>query len=69
LKRADRPLEEVFKLDQADYVKGTLARLIDKDDQPKWRPAAIEKAGDLDLELKKYLWYPTLKILKNLLCF
>ena len=55
-----RPLEEVFEADlkaarfvlgHPDYVEGVRARVIDKDDNPRWQPESLEEVGDLDLEL------------------
>jgi enoyl-CoA hydratase/carnithine racemase len=55
-----RPLEEVFQteltaarfiLNHPDYVEGVRARLVDKDDNPRWQPDKIEAVGDLDLKL------------------
>ena len=55
-----RPLEEVFQADlnaarfifaHPDFVEGVRARLIDKDDKPRWRPPTIEEVGQLDLNL------------------
>jgi enoyl-CoA hydratase len=55
-----RPLEEVFEADlkaarfvlaHPDYVEGVRARVIDKDNNPRWQPESIEEVGDLDLEL------------------
>jgi enoyl-CoA hydratase/carnithine racemase len=55
-----RPLEEVFEADIAaarfilnhpDYVEGVRARLVDKDDNPRWQPETMEAVGDLDLRL------------------
>ncbi len=55
-----RSLEEVFQaelaaarfiLNHPDYVEGVRARLIDKDDNPRWQPGEIEAVGDLDLKL------------------
>ncbi|NIQ88358.1 MAG: enoyl-CoA hydratase/isomerase family protein [Deltaproteobacteria bacterium] len=55
-----RQLEEVFQADlkaarfilaHPDYVEGVRARLIDKDDNPKWQPQSIEEVGALDLDL------------------
>ncbi|MBW1982033.1 MAG: enoyl-CoA hydratase/isomerase family protein [Deltaproteobacteria bacterium] len=55
-----RPIEEVLQADleaarfmfaHHDYFEGVRARLIDKDDQPKWQPATIEEVGPLKLEL------------------
>ena len=56
----DQPVEDVFKSDlkaarfvlsHPDFLEGVRARLIDKDDLPKWQPESIEKVGSLDLEL------------------
>lgn len=53
-----RLLEDVYKTDlkaagfilsHPDYAEGIRARLIDKDDQPKWQPESIEKMGTIDL--------------------
>ena len=55
-----RPVEEVFDADlkaarfllnHPDYVEGVRARLIEKDDRPRWEPGSIEKVGDIDLGL------------------
>jgi len=55
-----RPLEEVFQtelaaarfiLNHPDYVEGVRARLIDKDDNPRWQPDKIEEVKDPDLKL------------------
>jgi enoyl-CoA hydratase len=55
-----RPLEEVFQADleaarfilaHPDYVEGVRARVIDKDDNPRWQPETIAEVGDLDLVL------------------
>jgi enoyl-CoA hydratase/carnithine racemase len=55
-----RPLEEVFAADlnaarfvfnHPDFVEGVRARLIDKDDKPRWQPPTIEEVGQLNLEL------------------
>jgi enoyl-CoA hydratase len=55
-----RPLEEVFQaelaavrfiLNHPDYVEGVRARLVEKDDNPRWQPEEIEAVGDLDLNL------------------
>ncbi len=56
-----RSLEEVFDADlraaatlirHPDYTEGVRARLIDKDDRPRWRPPSIEEVGTLeDLQL------------------
>ncbi len=54
------PLEDVFQtellsarfiLNHPDYVEGVRARLVDKDDNPRWQPDTIEAVGDLDLKL------------------
>jgi enoyl-CoA hydratase len=53
------PLEKVFAADLAaarfllthpDYREGVRARLIDKDDRPRWQPNRIKAVGSLDLE-------------------
>jgi enoyl-CoA hydratase/carnithine racemase len=57
-----RPLEEVFQADlnaarfiftHPDFVEGVRARLIDKDDRPRWRPPTIEAVGQLNLNLSR----------------
>ena len=40
-----------FILNHPDYVEGVRARLVDKDDNPRWQPDNIEAVGDLDLKL------------------
>jgi enoyl-CoA hydratase/carnithine racemase len=49
-----RPLSEVFHrealaahfmITHPDYLEGIRARIIDKDDQPRWQPASIEALG------------------------
>jgi enoyl-CoA hydratase len=49
-----RPLPEVFHrealaahfmITHPDYLEGIRARIIDKDDQPRWQPANIEALG------------------------
>ena len=54
------PIEDVFKADlkaarfimsHPDYVEGVRARLIDKDDNPRWQPDSIEKVESIDLDL------------------
>jgi enoyl-CoA hydratase/carnithine racemase len=55
-----RPLPEVFEREiragrfmirQPDYLEGIRARLIDRDDQPRWQPASLEALGQLEVEL------------------
>ena len=55
-----RPLPEVFQrearagrfmIQQPDYLEGIRARLIDKDDQPRWQPGSLEELGQLAVEL------------------
>jgi enoyl-CoA hydratase len=55
-----RPLEEVFAADlkasrfllrHPDYLEGVRARLLDRDDRPRWRPERIEEVGEI-------LWGP-----------
>ena len=54
------PLEEVFQtelaaarfiLNHPDYVEGVRARLVDKDNTPRWKPETIEAVKDPDLKL------------------
>jgi len=54
------PLEAVFRneltaarfiFSHPDYVEGVRARLVDKDDNPRWQPDKIEAVGELDLGL------------------
>jgi enoyl-CoA hydratase len=40
-----------FILNHPDYVEGVRARLVDKDDNPRWQPDSIEAVGELDLKL------------------
>lgn len=40
-----------FILNHPDYVEGVRARLMDKDDNPRWQPDSIEAVGELDLKL------------------
>jgi enoyl-CoA hydratase/carnithine racemase len=51
-----RPLEKVFKTDlqaaryllnHPDYLEGVRARLIDKDDQPRWQPNNLDDVGKI----------------------
>lgn len=55
-----RPLPEVlaretragrFMIQQPDYLEGIRARLIDRDDQPRWQPGSIEELAGLEVEL------------------
>ncbi len=55
-----RPLPEVFAAEakaaafmvrHPDYVEGIRARLLDKDDQPRWSPASLAAVGPLPLDL------------------
>jgi enoyl-CoA hydratase/carnithine racemase len=55
----DRPMEEVFKADlkaarfmvaHPDYFEGVRARMLDKDDNPRWQPATFEEVGALDID-------------------
>ena len=55
-----RPLPEVFArearaahfmIQHPDYLEGIRARLIDRDDKPRWHPASIEALGRLEVEL------------------
>ena len=55
-----RPLPEVFQrearagrfmIQQPDYLEGIRARLIDRDDQPRWQPGSLEEVGELAVEL------------------
>ena len=54
------PIEDVFQtellaarfiLNHPDYVEGVRARLVDKDDNPRWQPDTIEAVKDPDLKL------------------
>jgi enoyl-CoA hydratase/carnithine racemase len=55
-----RPLEEVFAADlkasrfllrHPDYLEGVRARLLDRDDRPRWRPERLDEVGDIQWEL------------------
>ena len=55
-----RPIEEVFQADlraarfilnHPDFVEGVRARLIEKDNKPRWRPKTFEAVGPLNLKL------------------
>ena len=51
-----RPIQEVFQrealaahfmISHPDYLEGIRARIIDKDDRPRWQPGTIEAVGAL----------------------
>jgi enoyl-CoA hydratase len=53
-----RPIEEVFEADlkaarfilaHPDYLEGVRARILDKDDRPRWEPDSLERVGKIDL--------------------
>ena len=55
-----RPLAEVFArearaayfmIQQPDCLEGIRARIIDKDDKPRWQPGSLEELGQLAVEL------------------
>jgi enoyl-CoA hydratase len=55
-----RPIEEVFRADlkaarfilaHPDYLEGIRARILDKDDRPRWEPDSLEEVGKIDLGL------------------
>lgn len=55
-----RPLSEVFRREaraarfmarHPDYLEGIRARLLDKDDRPRWQPESIAALGPLEVEL------------------
>ena len=55
-----RSLEEAFQADltaarylmkHPDFLEGVRARLLDKDDNPRWQPMAFEDVGPLDVRL------------------
>ncbi len=54
-----RPLPEVlqrearaahFMIQHPDYLEGIRARIIDKDDNPRWQPGSIEEVGSLEVD-------------------
>ena len=55
-----RPLDEVFQADtnaahfvlkHPDFSEGVRARLLDKDDHPRWQPSTIEEVDPLDVDI------------------
>lgn len=55
-----RDLEEVFSIEakaahfmiqQPDYLEGIRARLLDKDDHPRWDPPTIDHVPPLDIQI------------------
>ena len=55
-----RPMKQVFETDakaahfmltHPDFLEGVRARLLDKDDQPRWQPSAIDEVGHLDIDI------------------
>jgi enoyl-CoA hydratase len=55
-----RPIEEVFQADlraarfilnHPDFVEGVRARLIEKDNKPRWQPMTFEAVGPLNVQL------------------
>jgi enoyl-CoA hydratase/carnithine racemase len=55
-----RPLEEVFAVEaraahfmvtHPDYLEGIRARVLDKDDQPHWRPDRLDNVVEIGLKL------------------
>jgi len=51
IRRLRRGLEEAlaahFMITHPDYLEGIRARIIDKDDQPRWQPGSLEAVGAL----------------------
>ena len=57
---AGRPLEEVFHrealaahfiIQHPDYREGIRARIIDKDDRPRWQPGTLKEAEAMEIDL------------------
>jgi enoyl-CoA hydratase/carnithine racemase len=55
-----RPMKQVFEADakaahfmlmHPDFLEGVRARLLDKDDHPRWQPSAIDDVGHLDIDI------------------
>jgi enoyl-CoA hydratase len=63
-KNQNRPLEEVFAreargahfmVSQPDFQEGVRARIIEKDDQPRWHPSAIDEVPRIEIDGCQYL--------------
>ncbi|MBI5582206.1 MAG: enoyl-CoA hydratase/isomerase family protein, partial [Deltaproteobacteria bacterium] len=39
-----------FIIQQPDYLEGIRARLLDKDDHPRWDPPTIDQVPPVDVE-------------------
>jgi len=40
-----------FMLTHPDFLEGVRACLLDKDDQPRWQPSAIDEVGHLGIDI------------------